>query len=102
MLIDVIEKPRMMFQLEENFIVYAFRYALGRSTYAVQDVSECIIKNGIFLAPHTRNLIIKEIKEYYERIGQDGIYMQCDKDCWYNVVRELERINERFENQELA
>lgn len=78
------------FLVDENFILYAFRYALGRSTYAVSDVAEFIIRNKMFLQPYIKKQIVQEIKEYFSRIHNNGLYMQCDKDCWDNVLKELE------------
>lgn len=77
------------FLVDENFILYAFRYALGRSTYAVSDVSDFIIRNKMFLHSYIKKQIVQEIKEYFSRT-HEGLYMQCDKDCWNNVLKELE------------
>ena len=80
------------FQVNENFIIYAFRYALGRSTYAVSEVSEYIIKNKQLLPEFAKKQIVEEIKQYYDMVSEFD-YFQCDKDCWDAVVEELEGNN---------
>lgn len=80
------------FKVNENFIIYAFRYALGRSSYAVSEVSEYIIKHKDSLPGFAKRQIVEEIKQYLDRI-HEGLYMQCDKDCWEAVVKELEMKN---------
>ena len=53
-------------QVESGIIVYAFRYALGRQTYAVSDVCQCIVQNSRKMNIHDLQLIKKEIKEALE------------------------------------
>ena len=77
------------FEVNENVVMYAFRYALGRSTYAVMDMSDFIIANKNSFTEMTRKRIVYEIKRYYESDWSKNS-MQCDRDCWDNVVRELE------------
>ena len=79
---------KQVFEVDENIIMYAFRYALGRNTYAVSEMAEYIIENKNLLSDNTKKQIVEEIKFYYERAVWKG-FMQCDKDCWDNVVREL-------------
>ncbi len=70
----------------ESLLVYSFRYALGRMTYAVNDVTMAIIQNKHVLHPHTKELIKKEIREAVEN-GEAG--MECDVEEWSNVYAEL-------------
>lgn len=77
------------FEVNENIIMYAFRYALGRNTYAVSEMAEYIIDNKALLSDFTKKQIVKEIKHHYDKAVWRG-FMQCDKDCWDNVIRELE------------
>ncbi len=44
----------------------AFRYYLGRSTYAVSDFTELLARHWDELDPHTKNLITKELKKALE------------------------------------
>lgn len=48
----------------QDTLLYSFRYALGRSTYCVQDVCIAISKHKDILGEVTINLIKKEIKDY--------------------------------------
>jgi hypothetical protein len=45
------------------YLFYAFRYALGRKTYAVNDVVTEIKLRAKDIQPSTRDLMIKEIYE---------------------------------------
>lgn len=70
----------------ESLLVYSFRYALGRMTYAVSDVALAIIQNKHVLHPYTKALIRKEIAVAIE-IGEAG--MEMDVEEWSNVYAEL-------------
>lgn len=69
-----------------NIIIYAFRYALGRNTYAVSDVCSFIERNIAALRKNDVELIIKEIDEADEKkqLG-DG----TNKDLWIFLRNEL-------------
>jgi 2C-methyl-D-erythritol 2,4-cyclodiphosphate synthase len=70
----------------ESLLVYSFRYALGRMTYAVSDVAMAIILNKHVLHPYTKELIRKEIAE---AISMDRAGMEMDVEEWSNVYAEL-------------
>lgn len=70
----------------ESLLVYSFRYALGRMSYAVSDVATQIIKNKDVLHPHTKELIKREIRAAVE-CGEAG--MEMDVEEWSNVYEEL-------------
>ncbi len=74
----------------ESLLVYSFRYALGRMTYAVNDVASAIIKHKDVLHPHTKELIKKEIRAAVE-CGDAG--MEMDVEEWSNVYAELTNEN---------
>lgn len=80
-----------MYEVTEDMVVYAFRYALGRKTYAVQDVSDYLIENWHRFSKHTQSQIIDDIEKAIER-GEAG--MECDIKMWkavlllHNAVRE--------------
>ena len=74
--------------MKNNILFYSFRYALGRKTYAVEDVAKEIIDNKKKLDNTTRLLIIKEIKE----AEKDNLLAEIDKKTWLNVVEELNNI----------
>ena len=70
--------------VSENILIYAFRYALGRKTYAVSDVVEMLETNWDLLSEYARKEIKYEIKEYkriYESIGH-----ACDEVQWLKVL----------------
>ena len=72
-----------MYEVNENIIMYAFRYSLGRKTYSVQEVVEVIIGNWSRFKPHTREQIIKEIEDAIER---NEVGMECDVNEWKSIL----------------
>jgi phosphoserine phosphatase len=80
-----------MINVDENIIVYAFRYTLGRSTYAVSDMVEVLIENWNVLSLRTRLLIRKEIETAIYETGQYGLEM--DKKEWLKIL-ELPNVKE--------
>jgi hypothetical protein len=74
---------------EESIIFYAFRYALGRHSYAVGEVAQYVISKRDTLSPQTKALIVKEINEYHERWGGKLGEWECDTREWNAVVRAL-------------
>ena len=80
----------MILQNDDDSLILlcAFRYALGRRTYVVGCVTECLQKHWHELSKGDRSLIIREIGEAIER-GQAGDV--CDVLQWKALVeRELE------------
>jgi len=77
-----------MIKVNENILFYSFKYALGRMTYAVDDVAEAIIENKKELTGYLKRRIIFEINEANKekRMG-----MKMDKKTWLGVVEELEK-----------
>ena len=72
-----------MYEVNEEMIMYSFRYALGRKTYATSTVSDYLVKFWHRFKSHTKEQIIKEIGEAIER---DEAGMQCDVDNWKKVL----------------
>lgn len=72
-----------------DILFYAFRYALGRSTYAVDDVVTDVIRNTDELSATTKSRIKKEIDVAIEK-GHAG--MKCDVDNWMKLRDHLENI----------
>lgn len=72
----------MTYEVEENIIMWAFRYALGRRTGAVDSVIKCLYWNWSKLSEHTRNQIKDEIKT---AIRRDKSGSQCDVNNWRRV-----------------
>ncbi len=72
-----------MFEVNEEMVMYAFRYALGRKTYSVSTVSDYLIDFWGRLKPHTKEQIIREIETAIER-NEAG--MECDVNAWKDVL----------------
>ena len=70
--------------LSEHILFYAFRYALGRKTYSVSDVSDTIIANWEELSEIIKRLIQKEIQE---AIDEDCAGMECDIQSWSRILQ---------------
>lgn len=49
----------------ESMIIYAERYAIGRSTYAADDVVEYIFNSLSFISDRTLHTIERDIEEYF-------------------------------------
>lgn len=69
--------------MEEEILFYAFRYALGRRTHAVDTVAKSLIKHGHIFQKSTRELVVAEIRDAEERktIGD-----KCDRESWNKVI----------------
>ncbi len=74
---------------EESIIFYAFRYALGRHSYAVGQVAQYIISKRNTLSQQTKDLIVKEINEYEEKWGGKPGEWECDTKEWNAVISAL-------------
>ena len=74
---------------ERDLLIYAFRYVLGRRTYAVSTVIDLLKSNWDIISEGDKQLYIKEIKEYKELYGERGLGDSCDIKCW-NSILELE------------
>ena len=68
--------------------IAAFRYALGRSTYIVEDVVEDIIRN-IDNIPESYLVRMKE--EIEEAIDANRAGMKMDKELWKKLVNEINK-----------
>lgn len=67
----------------EGILFYAFRYAIGRRTYAVKDVVNYLFDNWYFISGNTKKLIIKEINQAIEK---DEAGMDCDIEEWNKIL----------------
>lgn len=73
----------MTFAVSENMIMWAFRYALGRRTGAVDDAVQHLITHWEKLATFTQNQIKDEIKE---AIRLDKAGSSCDIKSWEEIL----------------
>lgn len=74
--------------LHSDILFYAFRYALGRTTYAVHDVAAEIIQHAKDIPESAMNNMIQEITEALEK-DQAGKYMHREQ--WEKVLHELQQ-----------
>lgn len=73
--------------------IYAFRYCLGRMTYAVGDCANWLIENWSKLHQHSRSIIARDLEEAFARDDADrkrgGKYLalghDCDRANWLRV-----------------
>ena len=75
--------------LSEDVLFYAFRYTLGRMTYAVHTVASEIITHAHELHPKTRDTMTKEIRK---ALAEDGAGMDMDRKQWEAVLAKLNEI----------
>lgn len=78
------------FMMEEFVLIYAFRYALGRKSYAVDDMITTINRLKDKLSNKTKAIIIRDINEICERYdGIDSSFMYLDR--WIELKETLEK-----------
>ena len=78
--------PNSVFDELNAMMLFAFRYALGRRTYAVNIVCEYIKKNINQLNTNDIQLIIKEIQD---AASNNNLGDECDKQCWNELMEWL-------------
>ena len=74
--------------IDDNLLIYAFRYALKRHSYAVSDVVEAIKGLWDDLLVNHKKLIKKEIKLQLDliRLGVEKEFEKIDNDMWREVL----------------
>ena len=75
--------------VEKDILWYAFRYALGRMTFAPITVIDNIKRNAHCFEKGDYKRFIKEIKNMDE-MSDKALGHQCDKETWYNFVKYCE------------
>ena len=70
-------------KVKDNIVIYAFRYCLGRHTYAVPEMCDWLVNNWITISAMSQDLIRKEISEAIKR-NEAG--MSCDVKQWQRVL----------------
>ena len=74
--------------IEEEILVCAVRYALGRMSYVVGDVCKYIANRKDSLTKHCRLIIISDIEreiEMYHRLGRTCGH-ECDEKDWLKLL----------------
>lgn len=83
----------------------AFRYYLGRASYAVSEFTALLAKHWDDVDPYTKNLILKELKEELDKDTKqrddpsfDGwccLGHDCDRQSWltlYNTINQWHQL----------
>ena len=67
-----------------DMLIYAFRYTLGRHSYAPSTVIEVLLNNKDIISDGDKQLYIREIKQYFEDVKcrEDDFDMRS----WMRVV----------------
>ena len=81
---------------QDDLIVCAFRYCLGRSSYVVSDMVMYLRKHWKEICAPYQTLIKKEIIESIER-GRYG--MEMDKSCWEKLLLYVHDIGDHKLNE---
>lgn len=68
---------------QRDLLIYAFRYTLGRATYAPHTVVAVLKRCWKDLSSHDRELFKREIREALE-INRAG--HECDKAAWREIL----------------
>jgi hypothetical protein len=71
----------MKFNQPEQVLICAFRYALGRRTYIVNEIVNEIVTNWNQLSPYSKVLIRKEIIEC------NDLGAEMDKKEWDKILK---------------
>lgn len=77
--------------IEEEILVCAVRYALGRMTYIVSDVCRYVKSKKDSLSEHCRSIIIRDIEERIEWFHSldRTCGMECDEKEWLQLLEVL-------------
>ena len=77
---------------EEQILICAVRYALGRMSYIVGVVCRYVALNRDKLSQNCINVIIRDIKEELQRYHDAGqtLGMECDEKEWLKLMEVLE------------
>lgn len=79
---------------EEQILICAVRYALGRRSYIVGIVAEYVVVKRKQLSKECRSIIIKDIKEDFDYYHGRGATCgdECDEHTWEWVLQELKEV----------
>lgn len=66
-----------------SIVFWAFRYVLGRSSYAVGDVTDFLVARWPELPANDRSNIVRDIKEHTAKYGWGH---KCDEESWRQVL----------------
>lgn len=81
---ETVKTDESLIEVPETMIFWAFRYCINRSSYAVGDCVDSLIKCWDKLPDTTKERIKKEINE---KLNKDIEYMdKCDIDSWKVIL----------------
>ena len=83
-------------EINESIIVYATRYALGRMSYAVDDVCRYIKYYIKELSENCIDILIRDIEDeikYWNDMGRT-CGMECDEKQWHELLELLKEERE--------
>lgn len=83
----------MRCNVEEGILIYALRYALGRLSYAVDDVIDSIKDNWQNLGDNSKRIIYKDIKNYLNQP-----YCPRSED-WLDLMNYLKKLDKQIKSQ---
>lgn len=75
---------------QREILIYAFRYALGRSSYSVSTVVKIILDNWDIISESDKKLFNREILEAKK---MNNIGMEMDARSWMKIVYKYEGYN---------
>ena len=69
-----------------TLILCSFRYALGRRSYIVQEISDLIVRYIDEIQPWVKEKIIKEVEDSFRR---KELGMKCDIETWCGLIQKI-------------
>ena len=81
---------------EEQMLISAVRYALGRRSYIVSDTCNFVASIKEKLSTKCACIIIRDIEEAFEMYHRSGLLcgMECDERDWYRLLEVLKGGND--------
>ena len=76
----------------DDILFWAFRYALPRNTYAVDDVADAILRSTGAIRPKYRRIMLRELRDDRDEHGFDTPYAVK----WHKVIEALEKEEEAY------
>ena len=81
----------------QQFIIYAERYAIGRTTYVPSEVNNIILKYLSFITNSTLGVLIQDIELEANR---EMLGMDFDKKMWLALLDTLKNERDRRESED--
>ena len=78
-----------MIEVNEEILIYAFRYTLGRQTCAPYDIALLLIQNKDRISEYSKMIIVNDIEYFLKWNSKD--HPADLVELWSNVVKELKQ-----------